>query len=116
MLKETPPFSVLSAGLAIALLLFFLALQVASDQPWLGLSAEPSAEGVRVVSIDSDGPAAGLLHEGELLLAVRSGAGTSASSSAAKRKSRSSEKALVDQACSAVSMGSAIIICMYNLF
>ena len=76
MLKETPPFSVLSAGLAIALLLFFLALQVASDQPWLGLSAEPSAEGVRVVRIDSDGPAAGLLHEGELLLAVRSGAGS----------------------------------------
>ena len=76
MLKETPPFSVLSAGLAIALLLFFLALQVASDQPWLGFSAEPSAEGVRVVSIDSDGPAAGLLHEGELLLAVRSGAGS----------------------------------------
>ncbi|WVM92376.1 hypothetical protein ULG90_22850 [Halopseudomonas pachastrellae] len=76
MLKETPPFSVLSAGLAIALLLFFLALQVASDQPWLGLSAEPSAEGVRVVRIDSDGPAAGVLHEGELLLAVRSGAGS----------------------------------------
>ena len=76
MLKETPPFSVLSAGLAIALLLFFLALQVASDQPWLGFSAEPSAEGVRVVRIDSDGPAAGLLHEGELLLAVRSGAGS----------------------------------------
>lgn len=76
MFKETPPFHVLSAGLAIALLLFFLALHVASGQPWLGFTAVPSPEGVRISRVDADGPVAGQVHKGEVLLALRSSTGT----------------------------------------
>ena len=76
MFKETPPFRVLSAGLAIALLLFFLALHVASGQPWLGFTAVPSPEGVRISRVDADGPVAGQVHKGEVLLALRSSTGT----------------------------------------
>ena len=52
MLKETPPSSVLSAGLAIGLLLFLLAIHVASSQPGLGFSVGSAASGVAVRSVD----------------------------------------------------------------
>ena len=75
MLKETSPSRVLSAGLAIALLLFFLAVHVAGSQPWLGFSVVPAADAVRVDSVAADGPAAAVLAPGDRLLAVSSSEG-----------------------------------------
>jgi len=75
MVKEAPPSRILSAGMAIAMLLFFSSIYFASSPLWLGFTAEPGELGVHVVRVDTDGPAAGLLHRGDELLAVRSNAG-----------------------------------------
>lgn len=75
MLKEIPPSRVLSAGLAIAMLLFFSSVYLASSPLWLGFMTDPGEQGVRVTQVDVNGPAAGLLHLGDELLAVRSHAG-----------------------------------------
>ncbi len=75
MLKETPPSSVLSAGLAIGLLLFLLAIHVASSQPGLGFSVRSAANGVVIQTVDEQSLLAKRVQPGDLVLAVRSSAG-----------------------------------------
>lgn len=76
MLKEIPPSRVLSAGLAIAMLLFLAAVYIASSPIRLGFSVAQGEQGVRVTRVAPDGPAAELLGTGDELLAVRSSAGS----------------------------------------
>lgn len=75
MLKETPPSSVLSAGLAIGLLLFLLSVHVASSQPGLGFSVRSAANGVVLYSVDEQTALAKHMQPGDLVLALRSTAG-----------------------------------------
>jgi len=76
MLKEIPPSRVLSAGLAIAMLLFLAAVYIASSPIRLGFSVAQGEQGVRVTRVAPDGPAFELLGTGDELLAVRSSAGS----------------------------------------
>lgn len=75
MLKETPPSSVLSAGLAIALLLFLFAIHVASSQPGLGFSVRSGLDGVVIQSVDEPSKLLRKVEPGDLVLAVRSSEG-----------------------------------------
>lgn len=73
MFKEFAPGKVFSAGLALALLLFFAALYISTHLPWLGFQVQPDENGVRVASVSGAGPVSGHLLPGDLLLSIGAG-------------------------------------------
>ncbi|MBO6849543.1 MAG: hypothetical protein JJ867_03565 [Marinobacter sp.] len=70
MSKQWAPSKILSMGMAVGLGLFLLALYFATGVPRLGLSTEPGLDGLRVVSVDADGPFAGIVKPGDELIAI----------------------------------------------
>lgn len=70
-LRFSPLHMTLFAGV-IGLALSFMATMAAMSGPWLGITFSPSEriDGVEVVSVSADGPAFGILHQGEIAVAL----------------------------------------------
>lgn len=71
MLIDRPPSRILSTGLALAVLLFLLAIYLASQPPAMGLSLAPLGDEVAVSRLGQAAPAE--VQVGDRVLAVRSG-------------------------------------------
>lgn len=71
MLNRFAPLQVFFSSLFALLLAVAGAVWLALQQPWLGVELEPAGpEGVRVVSVNPQGPAAGHLRVGDVIEAV----------------------------------------------
>ncbi len=65
----TPRVALVVAA-AIALLAFAISAKIAMQQPWLGVSLAPAEKGLLVSDVDSEGPSAGILYPGDVILDI----------------------------------------------
>lgn len=73
--SQIPPIWFLLFAVGLAALSVVMALFWAMRTPWLGVELAAAPHGIRVIAVEPEGPSAGLLAPGDVVLSLRTGDG-----------------------------------------